>query len=87
MKKYVIGVDVGTTGTKAIVVDLDGKRLGSSYRDYPFIHPQPDWLELSAANLREQVITVVAVAVANSAVDPSEIAYLSFSVQRASFAL
>lgn len=87
MKKYVVGVDVGTTGTKAIVADLYGRNLGSSYRDYPLIHPRPDRVELSAANLREQVVTVVGEAVHNSGVDPAEIASLSFSVQRSTFAL
>lgn len=53
MKKYVIGIDVGTTGTKAMVVDLKGNNLGSSYRDYPFITPKDKWVELDPKNLTE----------------------------------
>ena len=30
----VIGLDVGTTGTKAVVVDKSGNTLGSGYREY-----------------------------------------------------
>lgn len=58
-KKYVVGVDVGATGTKAIVVDLAGSNMGTSYRDYPFEHPRPEYVELSAKNLREQVVVGV----------------------------
>ncbi len=87
MKKYVIGIDAGTTGTKAIVMDLKGKALGSSYRDYPLLHPHPNWVELDADNLLEQVVTVVGEAVKKSGVDANEIAALSFSVQRATITL
>lgn len=41
-----LGLDVGTTGTKAIVFSEDGVILGSAYRDYPLIHPRPGWSEL-----------------------------------------
>lgn len=87
MKKYVIGIDAGTTGTKAMVVDLKGKVYGVGYRDYPLLHPKPNWVELDAANLTDQVVTVVGEAVKKSGVDPAEIAALSFSVQRSTFAL
>jgi xylulokinase len=43
-----LGIDVGTTGCKAIVFDLDGKVLGQGYREYPHIFPQPGWVEMSS---------------------------------------
>ena len=87
MKKYVIGIDVGTTGTKAMVIDLKGTNLGSSYRDYPFVQPQQNWVELEADNLLDQVFTVTRESVEKSGVDPAEIAAVSFSVQRSSVLL
>jgi xylulokinase len=41
-----LGVDVGTTGCKAIVFREDGVILGAAYREYPLLHPKPDWVEL-----------------------------------------
>ena len=41
-----LGLDVGTTGTKAVVFDLDGRIIASAYREYPLISPQPGWQEL-----------------------------------------
>ena len=33
----VIGLDVGTTGTKAVVVDSSGKVLGGGYKEYGLV--------------------------------------------------
>ena len=41
-----LGLDIGTTGCKAIVFDEEGKQLAAAYREYPLIHPQPGWIEL-----------------------------------------
>lgn len=43
-----LGLDVGTTGCKAIVFDLEGNALSSAYREYPLLHPQSGWAELDA---------------------------------------
>ncbi len=34
---YVIGVDVGTTGTKSILADEKGRIISSDYMAYPLI--------------------------------------------------
>lgn len=40
-----IGLDVGTTGCKAVVFDEDGKLLASASREYPVMLPRPTWAE------------------------------------------
>ena len=35
-----LGIDIGTTGCKAIVFRVDGQVLGHAYREYPLIHPR-----------------------------------------------
>jgi xylulokinase len=40
-----IGLDVGTTGCKAIVFREDGRVLGAARREYPVVSPQPDRAE------------------------------------------
>ena len=32
-KKYLCGIDVGTTGTKTIIFDLEGNVAGKGYRE------------------------------------------------------
>lgn len=43
-----IGLDVGTTGCKAILFDLRGHVLGSATREYSVRTPRPDWAEQDA---------------------------------------
>lgn len=40
-----IGLDVGTTGCKAVLFDQDGALLASASREYPVDLPQPGWAE------------------------------------------
>jgi len=54
-----LGVDVGTTGTKAVVFDLDGNVLASAYREYALQHPQPWAAEVDANEMWEKVKTVI----------------------------
>ncbi len=41
-----LGLDVGTTGTKAVAFNLEGGILASAYREYPLYTPRPGWQEL-----------------------------------------
>lgn len=38
---YLIGLDVGTTGCKAMVFDQDGRQYGRGYREYAVISKEP----------------------------------------------
>ena len=54
-----LGLDVGTTGTKAVAFDLEGNVLASSYREYPLISPRPGWQELDPNQVWECVKKVL----------------------------
>jgi len=41
----VVGIDVGTTGVKAIAISPDGEILGRAERGYPLSTPHPGWSE------------------------------------------
>jgi len=41
-----LGIDIGTTGCKAIIFSKTGEILVSEYMEYPLIHPAPGWIEL-----------------------------------------
>jgi predicted NBD/HSP70 family sugar kinase len=42
---FIIGADIGTTSTKAIVFDRSGQILGSHSVEYPLYTPNPGWAE------------------------------------------
>lgn len=41
-----LGIDVGTTGCKAVAFSKNGEILAADYQEYALIHPQPGWAEL-----------------------------------------
>ena len=43
-----LGIDIGTTGTRAVLFSETGEIITSSYQEYPFFYPQPGWGELDA---------------------------------------
>jgi xylulokinase len=45
MAVFLLGIDYGTGGAKACVIDLEGTVLGFAFREYPFIHERPGWSE------------------------------------------
>src|SRR5262245_2310808 len=43
---HLLGIDVGTTGTRAIVVDAaDGRVIAGATSEYPLYTPRPLWAE------------------------------------------
>ncbi|MFB0517092.1 MAG: xylulokinase [Candidatus Neomarinimicrobiota bacterium] len=48
--KYFLGLDVGTTGAKALLVDAYGKVVANATREYPMYTPRPLWTEQDPAD-------------------------------------
>ena len=46
----VLGLDVGTSGTKALAVDERGDVLASALVEYPLLSPKPSWAEQDPAD-------------------------------------
>ena len=44
-KKYLIGIDVGTSGTKCVLFDLEGNAIASCTEEYPMYQPHNGWAE------------------------------------------
>ena len=41
-----LGLDIGTTGCKAMLLGSGGAVLAVSYKEYPFVQERPGWVEL-----------------------------------------
>jgi xylulokinase len=54
-----LGLDIGTGGCKAVVFNTQGKELGSSFREYPVLHPHPDWAELDPDEVIDKCFEVI----------------------------
>lgn len=47
---YLLGIDVGTSGTKALLIDESGRVVARAVSDYPLYTPKPLWAEQEPAD-------------------------------------
>lgn len=80
-KQYLIGLDIGTSGTKSILADQDGKVVASSTQEYPLYTPKPGWAEQNPADWWQAVVKGVQVILKKAAVPMEQIVGLSLSGQ------
>jgi gluconokinase len=78
-RRYVIGVDVGTTSTKAVVFEEDGRVVAKHHIDYPLLTPQPSAAEQDPEQIYFAVLTSIKNVIEDGHVDAARIACVSFS--------
>jgi len=76
-----IGLDVGTTGTKALAVDGTGRVRGRGYREYSLSFPRPGWVEQDARDWWRACVHAVREAV--SKLDAAQVTAIGLSTQGA----
>ncbi len=59
MQKYLLGIDIGTTGTKALLFSAEGALLAKAYRAYPLHTPRVGWCEQEAEDWWQAVVQTV----------------------------
>jgi xylulokinase len=65
-----LGIDVGTTGCKAVVFSALGEPLAIAYDEYDMVKPRPGWFELDPAAVWSRVKQTIARAVKGAPKDP-----------------
>lgn len=53
--KYILAIDQGTTGSRAVVYDKKGRKVASSYSEFPQHFPRPGWVEHNPHDLWDSV--------------------------------
>jgi sugar (pentulose or hexulose) kinase len=72
-KGFLVGCDIGTGGTKSVVMDLNGRVLGSHYVEYPLITVRPGWAEHHPDTYWSAVATTIKKSLEIAKVAPSDI--------------
>ncbi len=54
---HLLGIDIGTTGSKALLIDENGKVVASATTEYPMYTPQPLWAEQNPEDWWQATIT------------------------------
>jgi xylulokinase len=79
---YMMGIDVGTTGTRAVIVRPDGHVAGAATGDHePMRMPKPGWAEQDPANWWEATIHAVRAALENAGLKGGDIGAVGLSGQ------
>src|SRR5215213_9387525 len=77
-----LGIDVGTTGTRAIVIDARGRIIGSATHEHvPFASPQTGWAEQDPRDWWQATCGAVPAALAAAGIRGEEITSVGFSGQ------
>ncbi len=78
---YLLGMDVGTTGTKTLLIDQDGRLVASATEEYPMYTPHPQWAEQNPEDWWQAAVKSVRRVLSSSKIDPSEIAGIGLTGQ------
>lgn len=58
--KYILAIDQGTTGSRAVVYDKGGRAVASAYEEFPQHFPKPGWVEHDAHDIWKSVANTIA---------------------------
>lgn len=53
--KYILAIDQGTTGSRAVIYDRNGRPVASAYQEFPQHFPRPGWVEHDPHDLWKSV--------------------------------
>ena len=84
-KQFLLGIDVGTSGTKSMIVDASGNIIGSGFKAYGLNSPQPGWAEQEPDWYVEGIRDSAAQAIAESGRKWTDICGISITHQRLTF--
>lgn len=79
--KYVIGIDLGTSGTKTVLFDEYGKNIASDTVEYPMYQPQNGWAEQDPLDWWNAAVQTIKNMIAVSGVSGEDIVGIGISGQ------
>ncbi len=81
MLKHLLGIDIGTSSVKVLLVDEHGKVVNSAVAAYPLLQPQPGWTEQDPEDWWKASCTAVRRMLSSSSVLPETICAVGLSGQ------
>lgn len=85
MNELYMGIDIGTSGVRAVLFDAEGRQIAIEYKEYPMICTQPGMYELDPFVVFSAFLEVAGKCVENSGADSSHIQAIGLSTQLFSF--
>jgi len=78
---YLLGCDIGTSGTKTVLFDYKGNTIASAIAEYPLYQPKNGWAEQDPEDWWQATCTTIAEVLGKSGVTASEIKGVGLSGQ------
>ncbi len=82
MARYIAAIDQGTTSTRLILFDADGRIAAVDQREHEQIHPRAGWVEHDPREVWRRTREVIGGALAGSGTEAGEIAAIGITNQR-----
>jgi glycerol kinase len=82
MHSYIAAIDQGTTGTRCLIFDANGKAVAGAYEEHAQLYPQPGWVEHDPLEIWGKTQKVIQQALAQGQIPGSAIAAVGITNQR-----
>jgi glycerol kinase len=79
---YVLAIDQGTTNTRALIFDDQGRVIGSAARELTQSYPSPGWVEHDSEEIWRSVAAVVTGALTEARIEARQLAAIGLTNQR-----
>lgn len=81
MNTYLIGIDLGTSGTKTVLFDAGGTVIAEATAEYPLYQPKNGWAEQDADDWARAGMDTLRAVIEKSGIDPGSVAGIGISGQ------
>ncbi|MCL2701623.1 MAG: xylulokinase [Phycisphaerae bacterium] len=78
---FYLGIDIGTSGTKALVMDADGAVIATATAEHPIFSPKPGWSEQRPDDWWASAVAATRAVVKKAKIDARQIAGIGLSGQ------
>jgi glycerol kinase len=82
LEKYILAIDQGTTGSRALIVNAAGHPVADAYSEFPQIYPRPGWVEHDPEMIWQTTLQVLRQALAAADLTPDRLAAVGITNQR-----
>src|SRR5213594_362788 len=82
VKRYIGAIDQGTTSTRCMVFDADGRIVGTAQKEHEQIYPKPGWVEHDPAEVWARSQEVITGALDKAKIKATDLAAVGITNQR-----
>ncbi|BDT13417.1 glycerol kinase [Limnospira platensis NIES-39] len=80
--QYILALDLGTTGNRAILFNAEGSIAGQAYKELTQHYPQPGWLEHDPEQIWEDTYEMMQRVFRDTGISPTQVQAIGLTVQR-----